>query len=200
MELGTRKIKNRPHSEIQDAVKYFQNDEAIKEADCTPVLLNFNASFDIGTQEQTKEYVPVDVKERARYIEEVASKFKYTFETELFPSNYELLSLFKIATERLKKKQQEIGFFENVNIVFDVNDNKFISLDLSNAKPVVLSTMDGLHNYQRFKLDTRLLKMALKGPRFANWNNIEIGALLSFARKPDIYRIDIHTLLNSLHV
>ena len=33
-----------------------------------------------------------------------------------------------------------------------------------------------------------------------NFDNIEIGALLSFARKPDIYRIDIHTLLNSLHV
>ena len=42
--------------------------------------------------------------------------------------------------------------------------------------------------------------MALKGPRFANWINIEIGALLSFARKPDVYRNDIHTLLNSLHV
>jgi len=195
-----KKNKNLPLPEIQDAVKYFQNEEVIKEAGCRPILLTFNASFDIGTSEQTKEYVPVDVKERAQYIEGVASKFKYTFESELFPSNQELLSLFEIATGRLKRKQQEIGFFEDVNIVFDVNDNKFISLNLSNAKPVVLSTMDGLQNYQRFKLDTRLLEMALKGPRFASWNNIEIGALLSFARKPDIYRIDIHTLLNSLHV
>jgi hypothetical protein len=60
--------------------------------------------------------------------------------------------------------------------------------------------MDGLQNYQRFKLDARLLRMALKGPKFVNWINIEIGALLSFARKPDVYRNDIHTLLNSLHV
>ena len=172
----------------------------IKEAGCRPILLNFNASFDIGTRGQTKEYVPVDVKERAQYIEGVASKFKYTFESERFSSNQELLSVFEIATGRLKRKQEELGFFEDVSIVFDVNGNKFISLNLSNAKPVILSTMDGLQNYQRFKLDTRLLKMALKGPTFASWNNIKIGALLSFARKPDIYRIDIHTLLNSLHV
>jgi len=40
----------------------------------------------------------------------------------------------------------------------------------------------------------------LLGPRYANWNNIEIGALLDFSRKPDIYRMDVHTLINSLHV
>jgi len=102
-----KKNKNLPLPEIQDAVKYFQNEEMIKEAGCRPILLNFNASFDIGTRGQTKEYVPVDVKERAQYIEGVASKFKYTFESERFSSNQELLSLFEIATGRLKRKQEE---------------------------------------------------------------------------------------------
>jgi len=26
------------------------------------------------------------------------------------------------------------------------------------------------------------------------------GALLNFARKPDVYRMDVHTLLNALHI
>ena len=55
-------------------------------------------------------------------------------------------------------------------------------------------------NYQRFKLDPRLLRRALTGPHLANWNNIEIGAHIDFDRQPDVFRYDIHVLVNALHV
>ena len=52
----------------------------------------------------------------------------------------------------------------------------------------------------RFKLDPRLLKRALMGPKYANWNNIEIGAHIDFERKPDIQKMNVHILLNSMHI
>lgn len=57
-----------------------------------------------------------------------------------------------------------------------------------------------IKKYHQFQLDPRLLKRALNGPRYANWNNIEIGALPNFERKPDNYRVDFHLLVNALHV
>jgi len=112
----------------------------------------------------------------------------------------ENLNIFLKATKRLQNKQKEINFFEKINLIFDVNHNFYIHINLQDPKPLLTNNYIKLDNYMRFKLDTRLLKLVLMGPKYANWNNIEIGALLGFERKPDIYRMDVHILINSLHI
>ena len=76
-------------------------------------------------------------------------------------------------------------------ILYQIQDNMLLSK---------VKDYGVLHNWHRFKLDPRLLARALKGPRYANWNNIEIGGLLDFSRKPDIYKMDVHILINALHI
>ena len=108
--------------------------------------------------------------------------------------------MFGIAIERLKNKQKELGFYEDINLLFDLPSGAFALINLKKGELTKISDHKVLHNWHRFKLDARLLVRALKGPRFANWNNIEIGALFDFSRKPDVYRMDVHTLINALHM
>ena len=199
---GANYNKNKflPIPEIQDAVKFFQSDILLKESGGVPVLLNFKESFELNTKKVSAPYVPINQKERQLYTQNIASQFEYSFENTCFPNELEIISLFKRAIKRLRNKQKELSFFEDVDLVFDVNDNLFVCINLVNTEAELITELERLKNYHRFKLDTRLLKWVLLGPRYANWNNIEIGALLDFSRKPDIYRMDVHTLINSLHV
>jgi hypothetical protein len=84
--------------------------------------------------------------------------------------------------------------------LFDLPSGALALINLENGGLTKVTGHKNLPNWHRFKLDPRLLARALKGPRFANWNNIEIGALLDFSRKPDIYRMDVHILINALHI
>ncbi len=52
--------------------------------------------------------------------------------------------------------------------------------------------------YILFRVDPRLLWRMLHGQ--AHWNNAEIGAHISIKREPDIYKQDIHMLMNFFHV
>ena len=194
------KNKNLPLPEIQDAVSYFQQYLDDTSLNVNPVLLNLGEYFDLNTKTASKQYTPIDPKEREQYIENVASQFPYVFETDPVPEISELCDLFEKALMRLTEKQREISFIEDTNLVFDLSDGTFACLNTAKSDFKVISKVNELDNYHRFQLDPRLLKLVLLGPKFANWNNIEIGGMLNFSRKPDIYRMDIHTLINSLHV
>ena len=194
------KNENLPIPEIQDAVDFFQLELGTEDVHLSPILLNFNEFFDLETQVQSAKYVPIDTEERKKYICEVASSFPYDFEVDEVPENDELINLFSASLERLKKKQEEIKFFEDTNLLFDLSLNEFACINLKDSSISTVNDISTINNYHRFQLDPRLLKRALRGPRYANWNNIEIGALLKFARQPDVYRMDIHTLINALHI
>ncbi|MEO0914275.1 MAG: hypothetical protein AAFY59_15020, partial [Pseudomonadota bacterium] len=159
-----------------------------------------NATFDLSGETQDAPYTPVDREAREIYIRDVARYFPYPFEAEEMPSAEELSGMFGQARERLRRKQTEIGLFDDTNLVFDLPDGNFTVINLSEEAPKQVADHTTLPNYVRFQLDPRLLKRVLLGPRYANWNNIEIGAVLGFARKPDVYRQDVHILINALHV
>lgn len=196
----SKKNSNLPIPEIQDAVKYIQEHLKKESIGSKPILLNFKEHFDLSTKNQSSPYKIINPEERNQYISEVASQFRYKFEDEPIPDNAELIDLFSQSCVRLKRKQKDVNLYEDLDIVFDVNEGQFVKINLMNTDLSLVNNIDQLQNYHRFRMDPRLLNLALKGPRYANWNNIEIGALLDFARKPDVYRMDVHTLINALHV
>lgn len=195
-----KKNKYLPIPEIQEAVEYIQKKISESSVQSTPVLLNYNHFFDLSNKSSSSDYSPISKAERQSYIEKKARYFKYTFECDEFPSDNEILDLIDKAIPRLKRKQLEVGLFEDINLIFDLPSNSFVLINLLELKSRTVDALDQLQSYHRFKLDPRLLRRALLGPHLANWNNIEIGAHLGFDRKPDVYRQDVHTLINSLHV
>ena len=53
--------------------------------------------------------------------------------------------------------------------------------------------------YLIINLNPNLLYNLLKGPKYAHWNNAEIGSHLSFDRHPNIYERGLHTSLSYFH-
>jgi UDP-MurNAc hydroxylase len=49
------------------------------------------------------------------------------------------------------------------------------------------------------ELDLRLLKWILDGPKFAVWNNAEIGSHIQFSRNPDKYERGLYYSLSYFH-
>ena len=162
--------------------------------------MNYNEFFDLEAEKPSRAYSPISKLQREQYISSTARHFKYSYEDDEFPSDEVICELFSKAIPRLKRKQLEVGLFEDVNLIFDLPSGSFGVIDLIELGFRQVDSIDDIKNYQRFKLDPRLLKRALTGPHLANWNNIEIGAHLDFDRKPDIFRQDIHILVNALHV
>ena len=50
------------------------------------------------------------------------------------------------------------------------------------------------------KEDLKLLKKILMGPRYAHWNNAEIGSHIKFFRKPDFFDRKIYNAICYFHV
>ena len=191
-----KKNQHLPIPEIQDAVEHLQEYASIQS---NPVLLNYNQYFDCENEDTSSSYVPILKEDRSRYIENVARHFKYNYEDDDYPSDSEIFELIVKAIPRLQRKQLEVGLFEKICLIFDLPSGSYAVFDLIELKPYQVECIDDIQNFQRFQLDPRLLKRALIGPHMANWNNIEIGAHLNFDRKPDLFRNDIHTLINALH-
>ena len=77
------------------------------------------------------------------------------------------------------------------------------SLMLDRDKKLMVVNSDEIDQkskkYVRYETDIRLLKKLLMGPRFAHWNNAEIGSHLKFYRKPNIFERDIYNAMLYFH-
>ena len=62
-----------------------------------------------------------------------------------------------------------------------------------------LEELDLNQNYVMIKLDKKLLKQILKGPKFAHWNNAEIGSHLKFIRSPEKFERPLYHCLSYFH-
>ena len=199
---GSNAAKNTNLSipELQDAAAFFRDDAEISAAGSQPVLLNFQESFDLATEVASQSYEPIDPDARDAYIRDVASKAPYTYEVEDLPAAEDIMEMFRTAAGRMAAKRKELKYSEPLDLLFDLPDGKFARLALDDEKAEMIDGFDARDRYMRVKVDPRLLVKVLSGPRFANWNNIEIGAHLELDRKPDVYVPTAHVLLNSLHI
>ena len=95
-------------------------------------------------------------------------------------------------------------FINNVNLKSDI----FVkvngkSLMLGKDKNLSVVKSDEINHkskkYVQYETDIRLLKKLLMGPRYAHWNNAEIGSHLKFYRKPNIFERDLYNAVVYFH-
>jgi UDP-MurNAc hydroxylase len=96
-------------------------------------------------------------------------------------------------------KQQQINVFPEVDVSIKLLDkdltvhlfNFALDTDLLSQKV----TDSSLERYQiSFEIDWRLMMMVVLGATI--WNNLEIGALISVRRTPDLYHPTVHSLMS----
>ncbi len=187
---------------IENAFNFFETYYSSKNLSNTikPLKLNNDSTFDLNIGEYDKEYQKINYDEYQSYIDTKLKNKLLVYEKEETPSFDEIYELSKKAHQKFLDKM----LINNVNLKSDI----FIKVNgksLMLAKDKILSVIKSEEINQKskkyvvYETDVRLLKRLLMGPRYAHWNNAEIGSHLKFFRKPDIFERDIYGSMIFFH-
>ena len=189
-------------SSLDNAYNFFENYYLSKNLSdkIKPLKLNPESSFDLNTKEYDRHYKKINQSEYDLYIIEKLNKKLLSYEKDELPTFDEIYELSKKAYQKFLDK----NLINNVNLKSDIFikvDEKSLMLGIDKKLSVVNS--DEIYKkskkYVCYETDIRLLKRLLMGPKFAHWNNAEIGSHLKFFREPNIFERDIYNSMCYLH-
>lgn len=182
--------------ELQDALSYFKHNDCPGRG----VLLNPWEHFELTTGLVSAEYEPVDLVVKQKYIEETLVHYKYTYEDDEPVVLSQITELIPAAYEGFERKRKEMRFSTKTNVYLYLPDDKMLKISMCGKGYELISRIDfNDEKYVTYKVDEKLLYRILKGPRFAHWNNAEIGSHIMFARKPEIYERALYFCMNYFH-
>ena len=110
----------------------------------------------------------------------------------------ELHALIQSAYKRFKKKAEEIEFRSETKIVIKSDRFTFQLSTESEAEEISLDS-NLVEPFVRMEVDHNLLHRLLRGPRFAHWNNAEIGSHIKYLRKPNQFERELYHCMCFLH-
>lgn len=186
--------------DITDAFSFLVSQCKEKRIMAKGILLNSGACFDLRTERSSEEYRKLTADQRQSFIRNISEK-KYDYELLPHPKEKEILDIFPAAWERFERKRQEIEFTTDTRLLIKISEDKIFRLQFGDGFEIEDPHKEiQIPGYVMVSCDTRLLLQLLKGPRFAHWNNAEIGSHLRFRREPDIFERGIYYCLYFLHV
>jgi UDP-MurNAc hydroxylase len=162
--------------------------------------LNAGSTFDLSIKEYDKLYKKINKREYQSYIDQNLRNKLFPYENDETPIFDEIYELSQKAHQRFLDKI----LINNVNLSSDI----FIkigkkSLMLDNKKALTVVNSDEIQylskKYVQFETDIRFLKRLLNGPKFAHWNNAEIGSHIKFYRNPNSFERDIYSSMVYFH-
>jgi len=186
--------------EIFEAGDFFDNAMKEKGLDSELVLLNTGSTFDMATGTLSEPYKRYTKEEKHAYIDDVIAKLPLDYEREELPSKDTIRALVPAAVERFEAKRSEIDFQTDTALLIDVGDGDVLRI-LPGKEHHFSPVDEALEHapYVYIRADKRLLLDLLKGPKYAHWNNAEIGSHLYFRRNPNIFERGLYHCLCYLH-
>jgi len=188
--------------ELDEAFDYFNSSSNIDHSKSKCIILNTQCSFDITTGKASQPYKRIDFKAKKEYVQNVLSKVKYDYENEKVPSFEELSGLISKSFKRLDAKRRQTVFNTKTTVFVKLSKDRYVAISF-NGNGYKFGSKNDIKNYDKyviFSMDTRLLKQLLQGPRYASWNNAELGAHIRFARKPNIFERALYYCMNYFYV
>lgn len=190
--------KYRGVPKLHEALDYFEKN---LEVYSTGFLLNPFEYFDLKNEKFSSKYIPYSKNEEEEYLEKI-SKQKFDYENDTFPDDNSIINLIPDSFKRFCIKKNEIKFNTNTQLIIQISDANSVLIDLtSNPSYEIVGNLhiDTVERFVKISLDKRLLYRILKGPRFAHWNNAEIGSHLKFERNPNIFERGLYHSLCFFH-
>ncbi len=187
--------------EIEEAAYFFSGSAVVQESQSTCVLLNSMAFFDLESGETSEPYTTTDLQAKRIYCETVLETRPFDFDSYPLPTIQELTDLIPAAIVRLEKKRTEISLETSTLVYVYLTEGKAVRISLNGEQTEIVPWNDRLNApaYVSMTCDSRLLLWILKGPRFAHWNNAEIGSHIQFERKPDKFERGIYHCMCYFH-
>jgi len=187
--------------ELDYALEYIE--QKINNNKTKGLLLNRGECFDIKSGIASAPYISVDPHERNLYVLNELTEKKYTYHNISFRDEDLFEILIPQSFARLKEKAYSIGFESNTVLYIGVGDQyklrvTFLKGDVKYEiqKRTIQISKD---SYVFIDLHIGLLYLLLKGPKYAHWNNAEIGSHLKFKRFPNTYERGLYYVLCFLH-
>lgn len=182
--------------EIEDAADYYSH-----YSDSEVILLNSYEWFDIATGESSKKYCRQNLVEKEIYIKNVLSQKLFDYECEEDPTIDELIPLLENAYKRLENKRKEISFSSETVVLLKLSREKFYMITFNGKGSIMIhkEELSMFEKYVIYDLDIRLLRWILMGPKYAHWNNAEIGSHIIFERNPNIFERGLYHAMCYFH-
>jgi UDP-MurNAc hydroxylase len=204
--LGGRLVKLndlRGVPDIQDAFDYLIDKVSKENLPCQGVLLNTHCTFDLNKKTSSSPYRRSSKDEKQTYINTVLVPKKFTYESDPMPSAADIQALLGPAHERFERKRHEIGFVSNTQLLIDIDEESVININCGQQGGYTIMSRQKAYEqgpYVNIGTDPRLLRQILSGPKYAHWNNAEIGSHLRYVRVPDIFERGMYHSLCFFHV
>lgn len=201
--------KYRGEPELEYAFEWLK--EKINQEKHKGIILNHNEFFDITKNQISKEYEPIKLKDKEKYIKNIFSKKIFDYEKESLPELSELLKLIPKAYENFEKNRKKIGWVSDTTIILllDMKENKQVGEPIGIAISCDGKGIKKIYNENEileFKkilamsLDVRLLKWLLIGPKKAHWSLTDIGCHITYKRVPNTYERALYYCWNRFFV
>ena len=178
--------------------EYFKNHKNI--SNTKTLKLNNDETFDLSINECTKPYEKINYEDYNHYIEKKLKNKKLQYENNQMPSFDEIYELSKGAFKKFLEKKLMNNVNLNTDIYVDVKD-KYIKLP-KNKKELDIIAKDKFDKNSKhviYQTDIRMLHLLLKGPKYAHWNNAEIGSHIKFFRNPDVFERHVYLSMCFFH-
>ena len=186
---------------IDEAHNFFDNYFNVHKSTVNPKLIkmNYESVYDLNTKQCSKAYKKIDLDEYFNYIKNNLENKKLMYEEFSLPSFDEIYDLSKSAFVNFLNKKIINKINLKSDIFIKVNE-KSLRLSTDNKLQIV-NTCDikKFSKYVTYQTDLRLLKFLLMGPKYAHWNNAEIGSHIKFYRKPDVFERELYYSMSYFH-
>ncbi|WP_422075721.1 MBL fold metallo-hydrolase [Tranquillimonas rosea] len=160
-------------------------------------LLNAGVGYDLETGLPDAPYESND-PERMEAFVNATKAAPYDYDADTPQDEDALLAQAKVAHERFVRTAQNIGYDSETRIVLRDGEGFSVSFDATNApEPIAEDEVETLPAFVEITVDRRLLGRLLKGPRYAHWNNAEIGSHLRYRRVPDTFERGLYYCMSS---
>lgn len=194
--FGLNKYRGVPS--VDEALEYFEK----RIVNSTGIILNSYEYFDLSTRKVSAPYQRLQPEMNAAYLKNSVKNYKFDFEFDDEPSLDDLRELIPAAYDRFLRKKKEINYNSDYKLFINISNEQDLVIDFSdNSYFDFVSSEEYLEceRYLRISLDSKLLFRILRGPRYAHWNNAEVGSHLQYERKPNLFERGLHHSLCFLH-
>jgi UDP-MurNAc hydroxylase len=164
------------------------------------ILLNSYESFDLVTKQQSNPYMHFTEQNRTSYINDILIHKTYSFEDDVPTDVYELTKLCIDSYKRFENKRKELNLHNDTIIYIELDNVNFAKISFNGNGIEFVKSIDKSTPYLLLSVPTKLLKRILLGPKYAHWNNAEIGSFITYYRSPDVYNREIYYCLNYFHI
>jgi len=161
------------------------------------IVLDRGSSLNTDEVNPKSDFKSVNLSEKNKYIDNILSKRKFTYDDEEPLKQDELEVLLEKAQNRKLGLQNNFNFYSEWSIYLDINKDFYIKVPYTKDRVTFVEKINDNKPWVKINLEEKLLSAVMN--KRAHWNNMEIGSHLLFERSRNEYVRGIHHFLSFFH-